>query len=173
MKYISMVTAVLFCNLSFASINLEIENKSDETIIFETKKDYIKSEKESHYRVNNLDPDEITELPKSKHFIYKNYLVDIRDTQVPCAWINVLGHSKEQGRGLEIYINHLKIGTICANKTNILTTKPKARITIYKDYAENTNFHFYNIGWWPNESIFPSSININLTYSILEFSEEH
>ncbi len=173
MKKSLIISSIFISNYSYATINIKLENSTDKTIFYSSKKTEITKSKESAYKSNLLEPTEVAELPKTNHFIFDNYIVEIKDTFVSCAWINILGHKKEQGRGLNIFINYQHIGTICANKTNILTTNPKAKITIYKDFANNTNFHFANNGWWPEENIFPSDININLTYAVLNFGGDH
>lgn len=173
MKKLLIISSLLVCNYSYASINIELENSTNETIFYSSKKTEVTNSKESAYKNNLLEPTEIVELPKTNKFIFNNYIIEIKDSFVSCAWINILGHKKEQGRGINIFINYQLIGTICANKTNILTTKPKAKISIYKDFANNINFRFVNTGWWPEDNVFPSDININLTYAVLSLGGDH
>lgn len=171
MKYLWILfLSCSFFNQVYSATIVAVENKTEKSILLSTSKNILNS-LEEHYTVISLENNEKISLSDAKKFIFENNVIEVKDTEITCAWLSFWGHTKDHGSGLSFYLNKQKIGTICATKTHFFSSTPFAKIIIYIDYASNINFHFQNDGWWPNESVFPSELHINSTYSLLNIKK--
>ena len=96
--------------------------------------------------------------------IKKKYKINIFYSLInECSWIHTFGIIKKvHGFGLTIYLNDKEIGTICANKYSILDYQVNSILEFYRT-SENKKFlKFSNIGWWENNTVYPTSIDIKL-----------
>ncbi len=110
-------------------------------------------------------------LPKKWHYIKNHdyillenkYRIEIKKIETPCSWVNIFSYFKNvHGVGLELIINSVSRGIICANKRNIIDYCYNANLS-YENATGYEYFKFTNSGWWQNESVFPVSIELKLT----------
>jgi hypothetical protein len=94
----------------------------------------------------------------------KKYKVNIfYSSNNECSWIHTFGYIKKpHGFGLTIYINDKESGTICANKYSIIDYQINSTLEFYKTSENKKSLKFSNVGWWENNTVYPTSIEINL-----------
>ncbi len=94
----------------------------------------------------------------------KKYKINIFYSSInECSWIHTFGYIKKpHGFGLTIYINDKESGTICANKYSILDYQVNSTLEFYKTSENKKSLKFSNVGWWENNTVYPTSIEINL-----------
>ena len=55
-----------------------------------------------------------------------------------------------------------KVVTICANKYSILDLSNHAELIYVKLILEKKKFIYKNLGWWTQNTIYPTELEINL-----------
>ncbi|WP_397602063.1 hypothetical protein [Silvanigrella sp.] len=94
----------------------------------------------------------------------KKYKINIFYSSInECSWIHTFGIIKKpHGFGLTVYINDKESGTICANKYSILDFQVNSILEFYKTNENKKFLKFSNTGWWENNTVYPTSIDIKL-----------
>lgn len=168
-KLILMIITFTNHNFAFALFKIEFINYSNLKIYFihynlANSQSTFEIPSEFVSELQSLDSGEKLRLKPLDHIILENkYKISFTTQQTECSWIHIFSKKKKaHGWDISIYVNDKHKGTICANKKSILDYEMNARLSFLKDLNHISFLQFYNLGWWPNDSIFPNSLNVKL-----------
>lgn len=115
------------------------------------------------YKIKDIERNKWFYLKENEHFyLEKKYKIEVKELATPCSWVHIFNQVEVvHGVGLEIFIDSESKGIICANKRNVIDYCYNA-ILSYTYTKDNKILHFYNVGWWQNASVYPTSLEIIL-----------
>lgn len=159
-KYSIHICSFLFIQNSFANPEIIITNQSSNKI--KLGYNFIKHSEHLFSAFREISPQENFYGSTKRFTINNNYLLQFTDTHKPCAWLSILGLTYPHGWGIELQINMEKVVTICANKYSILDLSNHAELIYVKTNSGEEKFIYKNLGWWTQNTIYPTELEINL-----------
>lgn len=157
-KKITLIITLIITtyNVTYAAMAIKFFNLSGSEI------DYLylayehTSYKMLNYTLNNNKSVYLNALGEIE--IDRKFNINIRDTHKKCSYIELLSNKIPNGWELDIYINSIYYGKVCATKLFLLDPYVHAAIDYFVTES-HYNFKIYNTGVKQNSSVF---LNINL-----------
>lgn len=160
-KSISLISFIPLSLPAYSASTINILNSHEDLLtIIST---FLKDNEHLSTKRDILQKNQIFSSKGNKRVIINNkYLIEFKETTTPCSWVSTLGITYSHGWGMKLFINRDEIGTICANKKSVIDPSTHSDFHFSKDKEGNSFFHFFNTGWWSNNSVFPTSITKKL-----------
>lgn len=166
LKYTSIFFLLLISSFSaYANVKVKFINSTKETIKYDHEMKELGSLVNVTFKNNSyfLEAKKSVSIFAGDSFVLENkYNIEFMNSYLVCSFIHILGSPFAHGWGVFIKINGKESGIICANKTTVIDISNHANIEYAKDLNDESYLNFYNTGWWENNALFPTSMQIAL-----------
>ncbi len=174
MKFILYFIVFLIQAQLHANSEIRIQNNAKNEIKFIY--NYLNNNVNILIQETTLKHNEIYNATAGRYVINDNYLIELKDTYIECGWAYTLWVKHANGWGIQLFVNHNEVATICAHKYSIVDYQTHAQLIFDKEDSGVEKLIFKNIGWWAQSGIFPIISEIFLkpykkTFSVTELDQ--